>query len=159
MIYQSKFKGAQIDELLEKVQKGDVSQYPIKEVLDGEELVPIYDGENKVVRIDNLGSGITVVDSVDKLDPNAKKGSIAAVIMKGRALMDPRTAPVGELDSSDEYIFSDNLIKVEDIDVDIIKRSNGSFAPPFIELYNFDSKYYISMFVSTEGVVFQYVKD
>ena len=54
MIYQSNFKGAQIDELLRKVQESDVSQYPIKEDLTGEELVSIYDGENKAVKLNNL---------------------------------------------------------------------------------------------------------
>ena len=54
MIYQSDFKGAQIDELLRKVQESDVSQYPIKEDLTGEELVSIYDGENKAVKLNNL---------------------------------------------------------------------------------------------------------
>lgn len=76
MIYQSKFKGAQIDELLEKVQKGDVSQYPIKEVLDGE-VTDDVDKQNQNLNITYISKGcVKYNDQLFNFDNNVLTGFV-----------------------------------------------------------------------------------
>lgn len=73
MIYQSKFKGAQIDELLEKVRDNDVSQYAL---LNGE-VTDDVDKQNQNLNITYISKGcVKYNDQLFNFDNNILTGFV-----------------------------------------------------------------------------------
>lgn len=100
--------------------------------------------------------GIQIVNSINKLDPNAKVGSVASVATeKSMQLLNIASLPIAERDSDYSYIFSEHLVKVDDVDINIIKQTlSYEDYPPYIELHDFTSQYYFVLQVSNDGIIY-----
>ena len=97
------------------------------------------------------GNGVEIVDSVDKLNPNAPEGSIASVVTENKVLIDVSNVPFAEEDSDGIPIFSENLVKVDDIDIEIIKYL-FSEEGVFITFYDFNTKYLLWCIAGNDGI-------
>ena len=102
---------------------------------------------------------IEIANSVHNLNPNAKEGSIASVVTGGKTLIDVKKAPLCRIELG-EYIFSEDLVKVDDIDINIIKQTlSYEDCPDGIELYDFNSQYCLIFRVENEGIKYMHFKE
>lgn len=112
---------------------------------------------NELAKGGSGGDGITIIDSIDKLDPNAKVGSIASVVTeKSMQLLNIASLPIAELDENYNYIFSDNLVKVNEIKINIIKQTITADSIPAIELFDFNTSYKLICLTNNGFIGFSY---
>lgn len=87
---------------------------PIKESVDGTELIPIFDGENKMVNVSSLiKNGPSIVESLEDLeDLNLAAGAICSVASNNKKI-----SKFEELYriTEDDYIVEENKIKLDNL--------------------------------------------
>lgn len=112
---------------------------------------------NELAKGSSGGDGITIVDSINKLDPNAKVGSIASIATeKNIQLLNIQSLPIAQYDEYFNPIFSDNLVKINEIKINITKQTVTADNVPYIELFDFNTSYCLMFSIYYGNIRFEH---